>query len=69
MNQSIFLPQESKRRIFRCEGLLTDKNYEKSSHVFMNPWTRSFQNNASNEMTITWYEIPVHSTLVLHIKD
>ena len=65
MNQSIFLPQESKRRIFGCEGLLTDESYEKSSHVFMIPWTRSFQNNA----TITWYEIPVHSTLVLHIKD
>jgi len=50
---SFFLPQESKRRIFGCEGLLTDKSYEKSRHVFMIPWTRSFQNNASNEMTIT----------------
>ena len=48
MNQSPFLPQESKRRIFGCEGLLTDESYEKSRHVFMIPWTTSFQNNASN---------------------
>ena len=46
--KDFIVSQESKRRIFGCEGLLTDKSYDKSRHVFLIPWTRSFQNNVSN---------------------